>query len=954
ISLTVTSQTGCSETISITNGVRTGTRPTVDFSFVPNNVCASTPVQFTDLSVTSPGAFVEWFWQFGDSLNSNLQNPLHVYEDTGTLTVRLAVSNNGCLDSTEKLIQILPPVAKFGYTVNCSNRLQVTFTDSSLTNAAYGPVSYEWRMGDPANTVFTGLPPPTFTYPALGTYTATLIVTNGACSYQKQETVILSNEAPAFSINKNPVCKGEIFSLNATVSNPAQIADYSWTIGTTSFPDTSQSINHSLFAYGLYDVTLTIEDVNGCMNTVTVPNYITVSGPVADFSPNSPGACVDGTVSFTDQSMPVNSPIVQWTWNFGDGVQQTYSAPPFSHTYTQTGSYSVGLIIKDNGNCADTITIPNAVLITRPIAAFRADTVYCPLAPLQFTDTSSGTGLTYTWNFGDGGVATAQNPTHTYAPGNNSYTVKLKIRDLVGCEDSVSKTGYINIRSPRAAFDILDSSGICLPLLTTFTFQGSDYQSFYWDFGDGGSSQIQSPTHFYNSYGTYTPTLYLTGPGGCMDSARALVNAYDPSANTQVNLAPSTACNSISTNFLIDPPPGFRFKFIYGDGSIDSSQQTNLTHTYSSPGVYYPYVLLSDRFGCEAAVATSTPVTVFGAIPLFDKSRKEFCDNGEVFFVNYTLNNDPIISTVWDFGDGSTSTQSDPSHIFSNPGTYLVRLSVVTQNQCASSYTDTIRVYKTPELSIGGRDTICVNSPEQFNGIITQPDSTIKWQWTLGNGTSSQVQNPLVTFTSTGDLTMQLIATNKLGCADTATQNIHVSPPPAAIAVATPLTIISGGAAQLLMNYTGNISNYTWSPSTHLTCTDCPTPIANPQFSTTYTVEVVDRNGCRNTGDIRVEIVCNGQNFFVPNTFSPNGDGSNDVFYLRGTGLFRVKALRVFNRWGELVFEKREFPVNNAASGWDGTYKGKKAQPDVYVYQLEIICNNGQTIQYAGNIALIR
>jgi gliding motility-associated-like protein len=365
-------------------------------------------------------------------------------------------------------------------------------------------------------------------------------------------------------------------------------------------------------------------------------------------------------------------------------------------------------------------------------------------------------------------------------------------------------------------------------------------------------------------------------------------------------------------------------------------------------------VLLTDRFGCEAAVATSTPVTVYGAIPLFDKSRKEFCDNGEVFFVNYTLNNDPIISTVWDFGDGTTSTQSDPSHIFSNPGTYLVRLSVVTQNQCTSSFTDTIRVYKTPELSIGSRDTVCVNNPEQFNGIITLPDSTIKWQWSFGNGNSAQVQNPLITFTNTGNLTMQLIASNKLGCADTATKSIHVSAPPTAVAVASPLTIISGGAAQLLMNYTGSITDYNWSPTSLLTCTDCPTPVANPQFSTTYSVEVVDRNGCRNTGDIRVEVVCNGQNFFVPNTFSPNGDGSNDVFYLRGTGVFRVKALRVFNRWGELVFENREFPVNNASSGWDGNYKGKKAQADVYVYQLEIVCNNGQTIQYAGNIALIR
>ena len=148
----------------------------MNFSFAPNNVCASTPVQFTDLSVTTPGAFVEWDWNFGDSLTSGSQHPLHIYEDTGVLRVRLIVRNNGCIDSAIQTIRILPPVAKFGYRVNCNNRLQVTFLDSSLTDATFGPITYEWRMGDPANTIFFGMPPPTFTYPAYGAYTATLTV----------------------------------------------------------------------------------------------------------------------------------------------------------------------------------------------------------------------------------------------------------------------------------------------------------------------------------------------------------------------------------------------------------------------------------------------------------------------------------------------------------------------------------------------------------------------------------------------------------------------------------------------------------------------------------------------------------------------------------------------------------------------------------------------------------
>ena len=954
IRLTVTTQTGCTETITIPNGVRTGTRPTVNFSFVPNNVCASTPVQFTDLSTTTPGAVVEWYWDFGDSLGSILQNPQHIYEDTGALIVKLIVSNNGCRDSAFQPIQILPPVAKFGYTVDCNNRLQATFLDSSLTNPVYGPITYEWRMGDPANTVFFGLPPPIFTYPAYGTYTATLIVTNGPCSYQRSNQVVLVNETPGITINKNPVCKSEVFTLNATVSNPANIRDYTWTIGTNTFNDTTRTFDYSLSNYGSFDVTLTIEDINGCFNTTTLSNYVVVSGPRANFSVNGPGGCVNSTIGFTDLSIPNASPITQWNWNFGDGNQQTFTSSPFNHTYTETGSYTVTLAIKDNANCADTITIPNSVLITRPVAAFRADSFYCPLSALQFTDTSSGSGLTYNWSFGDGGTSTLQNPTHIYPLGDNVYTIQLIIQDAAGCKDSVLKTNYITIRSPQAAFDIIDSSGICIPLQTSFVFQGINYQSHLWDFGDGSSNAALNPSHFYNAYGTYTATLYLTGPGGCIDSANKTINLYDPALATQIIFGPDTACNSITTNFNITVPPGFKFQFNYGDGSLDTSGQTNLTHTYASPGNYAPYVLLTDKFGCNAVIYAASPVIVYGAIPLFGKDKKEFCDNGEVFFTNYSLNNDPIISNVWDFGDGTTSTATDPSHIYNGANTYIVNLTVTTVNQCTRSLSDTVRVYATPLLSINGIDTLCINKPEIFSGVLIQPDSTINWQWTLGNGNSAQTQQVAASYSSAGNYPIQLIASNKLGCADTANMNINVAPPPTAIPVTDPITIISGASTQLNMNYTGAIVSYNWLPSTRLDCTNCPRPEANPQFTTKYSVTVTDRYGCMNKGNITVQVICTGQNFFIPNTFSPNNDGSNDVFYLRGTGIFRVKTLRIFNRWGEVVFENREVPVNSASAGWNGFYKGKPAQADVYIYQLEILCANGELIKYSGNIALIR
>src|SRR5213075_1716170 len=115
-----------------------------------------------------------------------------------------------------------------------------------------------------------------------------------------------------------------------------------------------------------------------------------------------------------------------------------------------------------------------------------------------------------------------------------------------------------------------------------------------------------------------------------------------------------------------------------------------------------------------------------------------------------------------------------------------------------------------------------------------------------------------------------------------------------------------------------NTATWQWDPQAGLSCTNCPQPIATPRFNTTYNVLFVDSNGCRNFQSINIVVICKEGNIFIPNTFSPNGDGSNDRFYPRGTGIDRVQVLRIFNRWGEVVFEKMNFPLNDASYGWDG------------------------------------
>lgn len=618
------------------------------------------------------------------------------------------------------------------------------------------------------------------------------------------------------------------------------------------------------------------------------------------------------------------------------------------------GVFDVKLTVTDAAGCTDSYQLPMSLLVTNPIAGFRADTFYCPGAPLQFTDSSSGAGLNYTWSFGDGAGSSLSNPQHAYPIGDADYTVKLKIRDIAGCEDSVTKINYIRIRSPKAAFAIQDTTTICPPLRTSFTFQGSDYQSFYWSFGDGGLSTLANPSYFYSTYGTFTPTLYLQGPGGCMDSAKSNVVIHNPNTAQVIESQPTTACNTLNVDFRLVLPPGYKFYFHFGDGQIDSSGLTQFSHFYSRPGFNITALVIYDTAaGCAAAIY-GNQINVLGAVPLFGMNKDRFCDSSVVTFTNFTTKNDPITSTIWDFDDGTTTTTLDPTHQFSVPGTYLVKLNVTTQSNCSSTYTDTVFVYRTPTPVITGKDTLCVNATELYQGSLVFADTVTAWKWTFDNGTTSAQQNNSLSWAATGNHLLQLMATNKIGCSNQTSKTVYVSPPPTASPAQNPFSILVGTGTNLNMNYTGNITTYAWAPSSTLSCANCPVPFASPKFNTDYRVNLIDRYGCVGSGTARVVVLCNNQNFFIPNTFSPNGDGQNEVFYPRGTGLFTIRSMMVFDRLGEIVYERKNFAPNDPAFGWNGMFKGRKASPDVYVYMIEIQCDNNTIIPVKGNVTLLR
>jgi gliding motility-associated-like protein len=272
----------------------------------------------------------------------------------------------------------------------------------------------------------------------------------------------------------------------------------------------------------------------------------------------------------------------------------------------------------------------------------------------------------------------------------------------------------------------------------------------------------------------------------------------------------------------------------------------------------------------------------------------------------------------------------------------------VSDKGCIKNDTIQVRVRQPFTVKVMPGDTLCAG--EQMRLGATGADQ-YKWMPSAGLDNAA-LASPKASPTATTVYTV--VGKDNDNCfTDTGYVTVKVYPVPQIFA-GNDTTVNTGNTIRLSPTYSADVTSFNWTPSNGLNCTNCASPTADVKGSATYRVTASNQGGCVASDDITITSVCNGDNWFIPNTFSPNGDGMNDVFYVRGKGLYNIHALRVFNRWGQLVFEKRNFMANDPAAGWDGKINGKPADMDVYVYIVDIICDNSNIVPYKGNVALIR
>lgn len=768
VSLITENSRGCRDTVSYSNFIGVGDVPTADFTIDTNQACALTPVQLINQS-SGAGQF---FWFFSDGDTAMATHPEHGFGGTGYQDVMLIASDRGCTDTMiqEDIIFIFEPLPYIGISERkiCSLPREVTFQNLSL-----GGDTWSWVID---GTVTSTAQSPVHTFTTDGIHYVTLTVGNSVtgCSVTSTDSLFIQNIEAQFSPDTSRGCTP--FGVRFMDSSTNAIS-WMWEFGNG---DTTSQTN-PLYTYsspGNYPVTLIVQNELNCADTL-VYEYMHALDVEADFMiSDSAAGCVPFPVQFIDQSSGTGT-IVDWYWDFGDSLSA--SVPNPNHVYMTGDEYSISLTVTDNDGCIDSVVKEDLVLATQPVAEFLVNPyVNCPDYNSVFVSLSTGVGLSYLWDFGDGTTSWLANTTHAYQD-TGIYTVSLTVTDVNGCDTSLTKNNHVIIEELEARFWADTTYANCPPLEVYFEGDTSYPHlgvNWYWDFGDGATSSQAFPTHVYTTPGLYTVSLILESVGGCRDTMVMEDFIFIEGPTGQFSFNPLEGCPGTEVDFEGETIDSIRYEWIFGDGNTGTGQM--ISHTYQSSGTYVPILVMEDSLGCRVFHVSSDTLAIYEPpVAQFTADQVLLCDSGTVTFIDQSVGDFPIVAWLWTFGDGDTSTLQYPQHIYDEIGVFDVQLIVTHAKGCQDTlvWEDFVRVTPAPSVSFTLADTIgcqpfSLTAEAMFD---THPYAIESWIWDIGmTGTTVSGPSFAWSYPDPGVYMLSLTGTDTWGCSGVYEQSVEV------------------------------------------------------------------------------------------------------------------------------------------------------------------------------------
>lgn len=914
-------------------------------------VCPGDPIQFTNTTVGSDSVDV---WHYYSETNRQFHcfddpNPTWSFTtETGLQDVVMMVGWNGCYSTTlvEDLIQVDGPIAEIFFNCECDQPFVIEFE-----NRSHDYTDIVWDFGD-TNT--STAEDPTHTYAATGDYTVTLTATNSTtgCPISVDSAKVFIRDIQAQFVSDSVICSGVGSPFDASLSQDVHAecwGGYTWQFDNPAMrPITTTNPTHPIEfpASGTYGVTLIVKDINDCKDTIS--SDVGIYDLQTNFQVSDNLICSPTEVVFTDLTTS-DTTVASWNWDFGDMTSSVDQNPTHIYSGFQDTLW-LEMIAIDAVGCTDTsewfLTMydPISHINTSP---FNPNLCVGETAGFFATDyTAGGSNLNWDWDFGDGGTASEQNPTHQFDSAGTFFVEMIYTEIASGCIDSTSTS--VNVQAYPIADFVSDGDSLpvfCNPqnVVFTNTSEAAGALSSWWDMGNGNNSSTNPAGTVYTS-GTYTVTLITTTTYGCADTVARDFIVVGPEGSFMIDK--DTICRGEEITFtLTDTNEVFNFLWDFGDGnSAENIDPVSHTYTFVPPSGQTFGKLIVTGLGGECPAEMTIPIYIHEVIA--DFQRNDGIDTALCFqpypFENLSLNSDVF---YWNFGDGNESFGEEPGlYEYAAPGTYEVILGV--RNEilgCTDTIIKDIILHPIPEIAALG-DTICEGDVGDL--LVIDIDSTATYTWVstvpvAGPNDPETTSQPFFT----EDYIVNVVDTNS--CINSDSTTIFVINQLDLMDWDT--TIVIGDSICLPMDATEGLYIFEWTPTTAMDCDTCSSPCVQPLELITYSVEVTDILGCfTSEADFRVDI--HPETFIaMPTTFTPNGDGANDYFYVEGWGIKELLEYRVFNRWGEELFL-----TTNQEEGWDGHYKGVLQNNDVYVYKVRALTWRDEVKSLEGYFNLLR
>ena len=754
-------------------------------------------------------------------------------------------------------------------------------------------------------------------------------VQNGLCpaTFSPQHTVVAS-AAPSTTFNASNACvMSPLHFTNTTVGSNTYIWDFGDGGSANIYNPT-----YTFLSSGTYTVKLSATSQAGCIDSVK-KTIIIYPKPSAAFI-SSDTACFGTTLLFTNASSIVSGSVSQIKFNFNDGSVTT-SVSPSNHSFMSAGNYQVYITAYSNFGCIDS-SFRLVNIYPKPNTSFMGSNV-CKGYPSIFNNTSviSNGSMQHSWDFGNSNSATTNSPNYYYQTA-GIYTVSLISSSNHNCKDTAFKVVTVN-ESPSLIFT---ANNNCLgtPIhFSTSVLPSNLNISVTVNFGDGNFSNNMNSSHLYMSSGTFAASITAVTDSGCVASLAKNVSVYSkPLANFNFN----NVCNADSVKFnntssIANGTMGYVWNLT--DNVI--STLNSPAYFYTTPGNYTVMLVATSNFDCSDTIIKA--LTIFDA-PMADFNFTSACDGFPITFTNAsTVNSGAIANNQWDFGDNSSTTDTHPTKNYLNNGSYTVSLVSVSTNGCKDTIKKTIHVFEGPTANFVVNNH-CLNSPVTFSNTSVLNSGTYSSQWEFGDLAKSLLNSPTHLYNKSNSYKVWLKVTSSNSCVDSVSRFVEAYSLPK-VTAGKDTSIEKGFGIKL--NAIG-AQNYNWFPSYGLNNPTLKDPFSNPDSSTTYIVEGIDANGCKNYDTLRVTI--NDSFLVIPyNIATPDNNGKNDTWIVKNIEAYKENHVIIFDQWNQKVYEKEAY-----ANEWEGKNQQGEILPDATYYYILSFKNTSK--MYKGYITLMR